>query len=134
MFLDLFTTLFKKHVVSKSCKGVFLFLIFKLNFHPFQCNFDFFNKKFKKNLLSILTMFLNFENCFCIQDVRAKRSAGARTSPHLVYLAKLLCKRYIPELRVSKLSGLTQSFAPCSFYRRGLPHLTGGHLPQGLPI
>ena len=27
---------------------------------------------------------LNFENCFCIQDARAKRSAGSRTSPHPV--------------------------------------------------
>ena len=42
MFLDLFITLFKKHVVSKSRKGVFLVLIFKLNFRPFQCDFEFF--------------------------------------------------------------------------------------------
>ena len=45
MFLDLFTTLFEKHVVSKSRQGVFLVLIFKLNFRPFQCSFDFFLNK-----------------------------------------------------------------------------------------
>ena len=85
MILNLFTTLFKKNVVSKSRKGVFLVLIFQLNFRPFQCNIEFLGIKNKNlNLLSILTRFLNFENCFCIQDTRAKRRAGARTSPHPV--------------------------------------------------
>ena len=45
MFLDLFITLFKKHVVSKSRKDAFLGLIFKLNFRPFEWNFDFFFNK-----------------------------------------------------------------------------------------
>ena len=87
MFLDLCITLFKKHVVSKSRKCVFLVLIFKLKFRPFQFNFEFFfnnDKKTKKNLFSILTRFLNFENHFYIQDARAKRRAVARTSPHPV--------------------------------------------------
>ena len=42
MFLDLFGHLFKEHVVLKTRKGVFLLLIFKLNFRPFQRNVEFF--------------------------------------------------------------------------------------------
>ena len=42
MFLDLLDHLFKEHFVLKTRKGVFLVLIFKLNFRPFQCNLDFF--------------------------------------------------------------------------------------------
>ena len=42
MLLDLFNALFKEHVVSKSRKGDFLALIFKLNFVLFISNFDFF--------------------------------------------------------------------------------------------
>ena len=43
--LDLFDSLFKEHVVLESRQGVFLVLIFKLNFRPFQCNLEFVEKK-----------------------------------------------------------------------------------------
>ena len=47
LLLDLFITLFKRHVVSESRNGVFLVLILRLNFYPFQCKFFFvcLNKK-----------------------------------------------------------------------------------------
>ena len=70
----------------KTCKCVFLVLIFKLNFHPFQCNLDFYfilNDK-KTSFPTSITGFLNFENRLSIQGVRALERAGAQTSPHPV--------------------------------------------------
>ena len=42
MLLDLFSTLFKEHVLSKPRQGVFLALILKLDFRPIYINFGFF--------------------------------------------------------------------------------------------